>query len=383
MFDAVTTEELRLLARPAAGHQVSISLPTHAAGPDRAQDPIRLRQLLDGARAQLVELGVRGPDADAFLAPAVALLGDANFWANTEAGLGVFINADGFRRYRFDAVPPARVVVSDRFQLRPLLPARSASDSFWVLALSQKDVRLLRGSRIAGLERVDLGDAPTSLEAALRFDDREPQMQSHATGRAGTGGVTASMHGQGGVKDTSDEERSRFCHIVDGGVRTVVGSSNEPVVLAGERRLLDDFRKASQLGHLVDREVVGNPDALSDRQVGEAVWDVVKDVLEQQLLDDAAAFGEAVQHRTSSLDETILAAVDGKVESLIVPLDSVRYARYAPNERIVVDWPVGTAGVGDAFDIAVAETLRHGGRVHAVAPGAVPGSGPVATRLRY
>ncbi len=388
MFDAVTTEELRRLARPTAGHQISLFMPTHPTGLAKAQDPILLRQLIEKAKQQLVELGMRGPDADALLAPAGALVDDVAFWTTVEEGLAVFVNTDGLRHFRLGHSPLARSVVANRFQLRPLLASVSASNSYWVLALSQHAVRLLNGSRAGGMRRVDLGEVPTSLEEALRFDDRESQLQSHASGRVGSGGVAITTHGQGGAKDTSDEERSRFCQLVDGYVRAAVLASSPadsaaPLVLAGDRRLLDDYRKQSQLGHIVGREVVGNPDDLADHQLGDAAWDVVREELEGQLFDDIEAFGSAIAHRTSTLDETLLAAVDGKVESLIVPLDTAHFGELDHQARHVTDHAAGSAGVGDLFDLAVAEVLRHGGRVHAVAPASVPGSGPVAARLRY
>ncbi len=388
MFDAITTDELRRLARPAIGHQVSVLMPTHSSGPAKPQDPILLRQLLDEARTQLVDLGLRGPDADAFLAPATALVGDTAFWVGVGEGLAVYVNAEGERHFRLGHAPATRSVVADRFQLRPLLPAVSASDAFWVAALSQNEVRLLRGSRAAGLLRHDLGDGPTSLDAALRFDDRERQLQSHASSRVGSGGVAITMHGQGGVKDTTDEERRRFCSVVDELLRGVVGSSTDPMVLAGERRLLDDFRAATRFDQLVARDVVGNPDHMSDVELGEAAWEVVSEALEVQRSDDTAAFGAAVDHRATSLDETLLAAIDGKVAALIVPLGVARLGVLDRERRVVDDRVadasgVGVAGVGDLFDLVVAETLRHGGRVHAVDPASVPGPGPVAAILRY
>ncbi|MEZ5378801.1 MAG: hypothetical protein R2733_20035 [Acidimicrobiales bacterium] len=384
MFDAVTTEGLRELARTTTGHHLSVFMPTHPPGaPARAQDPIRLRQLLDRARDQLVDLGMRRPDAEEFLAPATALVGDAAFWTGAGSGIAVFLDADGLRHYRLAHAPEPRSVIADRFQLRPLVPAVAHSDHYWVLSLSQHDVRLLRGNRAEGLRRIGLGDVPTSLEEALRFDDRERQLQSHASSRAGAGGVAMTMHGQGGIKDTTDDERTRFCRIVDGYVRPLVEGGTEPIVLAGERRLLDEFRKVCHLDRLAPRDVVGNPDHLTDQQLGDAAWDIVSDLIEQQLMDDTEVFSAAVENRVSSLDETVLAAIDGKVDTVIVPLGVEHLGELDLRDRVVIDRPAGSAGVGDLYDLTVAEVLRHGGRVHAVDAALVPGPGPVAATLRY
>jgi hypothetical protein len=39
------------------------------------------------------------------------------------------------------------VVVTDRFHIKPLLPLLSGDGRFYVLALSQSEVRLLQGTR--------------------------------------------------------------------------------------------------------------------------------------------------------------------------------------------------------------------------------------------
>src|SRR5437763_14549393 len=76
---------------------VSIYLPTHLPGQDiRHQDPIRLRNLLNGAGKRLAAES-RGPEAAALLEPARKLLADEEFWRSPERGLALFL-APGFAR---------------------------------------------------------------------------------------------------------------------------------------------------------------------------------------------------------------------------------------------------------------------------------------------
>ncbi|MEZ5229073.1 MAG: hypothetical protein R2710_21120 [Acidimicrobiales bacterium] len=210
MFDAVTTEGLRELARTTTGHHLSVFMPTHPPGaPARAQDPIRLRQLLDRARDQLVDLGMRRPDAEEFLAPATALVGDAASGPGPDPAL------------RSSSMPTGCATTGLRMRPNPAasLPTASSSDRSCrpsptaITTGCCPSANTTCGSCAATAPRAcvaSVSATSTSLEEALRFDDRERQLQSHASSRAGAGGVAMTMHGQGGIKDTTDDERTRF-----------------------------------------------------------------------------------------------------------------------------------------------------------------------------
>jgi hypothetical protein len=77
----IAMEEVRaLLGRREPA--VSICMPTHVAGRDISEDPIRLRQ----AEEQLIALGHRQPDTGALLSAAAAPGGDTGFWRHQSRG---------------------------------------------------------------------------------------------------------------------------------------------------------------------------------------------------------------------------------------------------------------------------------------------------------
>ncbi len=382
MLDLVTNDQLRLLAQPGSGSRVTITMPTHPGGTDRAQDTIRLKNLLTESARELSELGADRGATDALLAPARALLTDDSFWNGLEQGLVVLLDGEGMQTFRVAEALDERSVVTDWFRITPLLPALSNGNEFWVLALSRNDVRLLNGNRVQ-LDEVDLGDTPRSLEQALRLDDREPQLQSHGAGRVATGRTTAAFHGQGSVDDALHEDTERFCRIVDHHVRQIVGASTAPTVLAGERRLLDTYRAISRLENLVPEVVAGSADRRSPRDLAAASWPLVRPVFDRETDHDAERFVGGTVPVADRLDEVLVAAVDGRVEALTIPTDRVRWGRFDAVRRVVVDHEERQPGDVDLFDHAVVQTIANGGRAHVVPFEAVPGSGPVAALLRY
>ena len=73
---------------------VSLYMPTVRAGTEVQQNTIRFRNLLRQAEEQLGELRVRVPDAERLLAPAAAMLDDADLWRQQNDGLAVFAAPD-------------------------------------------------------------------------------------------------------------------------------------------------------------------------------------------------------------------------------------------------------------------------------------------------
>ena len=159
---AVLDELTALELRPA----ISILMATHRAGREIGQDWIRLKNLLRGVDHQLDARGLARDDVARLLAPALALVDERAFWRQQEDGLAVYAAPNFFRAYRCPQVFREVAVVSDHFHVTQLFPLLAADRRFYVLALSQKDVRLIEATRTSAVE-VDLGGLPRSLTEAL------------------------------------------------------------------------------------------------------------------------------------------------------------------------------------------------------------------------
>src|SRR5438270_4798878 len=118
MFSRSDLDELVAMdARPA----VSIYLPTHVAGREIRQDPIRLKNLLSSAAERLAATW-RRPEIEDFLGPAEVLIGDEEFWRHQQQALAVF-HAPGFSRIHKLPVPvPEEILLGEHFHIKPLLP---------------------------------------------------------------------------------------------------------------------------------------------------------------------------------------------------------------------------------------------------------------------
>lgn len=378
--------ELESLMQPREGHCVSLYAPMIKAGPETQQNPIRFKNLVRQAMDALEERGASPKEAERFLAPASGLLDDTPFWQHQSTGLAAFL-ADGFfRYYRLPLEVRELAAVEDRFHLKPLLPVLSGDGRFYVLALSQKHVRLLEATRHS-VREVELGELPTSLNDALGYEVEETHLQYHTGTPRRSGEVTRSAvyHGHGGGEDDAKLEIQKFFNLLDQGIASVLADKQAPLVLAGVEFLFPLYRQASSHPHLVEGGVPGNPAELSNEELHERAWPQVEPVFTRVQEEADARFRELLGtgHASSRLDEVVTAAHDGRVETLFVALGTRRWGSFDPASRTVETAQHNGPGTEDLLDLAAIQTFLKGGTVFAVPADRVPEGGEVAAVYRY
>jgi hypothetical protein len=168
---SLTLDQLKALAQQKSSPSISIFLPTHRAGQDTQQDPIRFKNLLREAEKQFLDNGTGPREVSALLQPAQALLDDAKFWNHQRDGLAVFVAADDFHYYQLPFSVEELLIISQAYYVKPVLPLFTNNGHYFILAISQDEVRLFEGTRHS-VSQVDLPEGtPESREAALRLDD--------------------------------------------------------------------------------------------------------------------------------------------------------------------------------------------------------------------
>jgi hypothetical protein len=378
---SLSKQELLALAEERGGLRVSIYLPTHGPGAGEQQDAIRLRNLLRDAERRLAVAGLRRRQASDLLAPGIGLAGDTAFWRDAGDGIALFLAADGSHRLGLPYHPRELLVVGPRFHVKPLLPLFCGDGRFHVLALSQRRVRLFEGDR-EGLREMRLPGVPAGLAEAMRFDDRQEQLQLHETGPARPGGRPAAMfHGHGVGADDAKDRILRYFREVDHGVHGALRDGRAPLVLAAVDYLRPLYRAISTYPHLLEEGISGNPDQLDPGTLHARAWRVVSDRFLSGQQAAAARYRalEGGDRATNDLRRIVPAAVAGRVETLLVPMSTERWGGADPATGAVRLHRKPRPGDVDLLDLAAVETLRHGGTAYPLEPGRTR---PAAT-LRY
>ena len=374
----LSREELSMLIESSGELATSIYMPVHRTG-DIEQDPIRLKNLLKEAEGQLVKGGLPASNAREVLEPAQRLLRDAYFWQHQGDGLAIFLSPALFRYYRFPYSFQELVIVAERFHIKPLLPLFSEDGAFYVLAVSQNQVRLLQCTRYY-VREVTPEAVPESLAEALKYDQHEKQLQSHTTGRG-----SAIFHGQGLGKDDDKVNILRYFQQVDHGLHELLREERVPLVIAAVDYLHPIYREANTYAHLLEEAIEGNPDELSAEELQERAWAIVQPYFERGRTDALEQYGEAVSKglATNDVRQAVLAAYDGRVSTLFVALDIQQWGAFDLGSRKIHLYEEKRRGAEDLLDFTAIHTLTKGGTVYAVEPERVPGKTPVAALFRY
>lgn len=383
-MDLVHRSDLRTLMRPYPGPCVSIFLPTHRAGEEVRQDPIRFGNLLRDAEGRLLEMGLRRPEAGEFLAPAEALLKDPFFWRHQGDGLAVFLGAGIHRRFRLPIEVQELVVVSDRFHVRPLLSLLTGDCRYYLLALSQNEIRLLQGTRHR-VDEVDLEDVPDGLAGALKLDDGERQLQFHTRTPSSGGRRPAIFHGHGAEDDAKDRIL-RYFRQIDAGLRDVLSQETAPLVLAGVEYLFPIYREANTYAHLLGEGVAGNPEELRPEELHRRAWPVVEPHFRAERESSSSRYRQLAGTGRTAADplQIVEAAIHGRVEVLFVAAGEHVWGTIDP-ETAEVRMREGEpeAGDEDLLDLSAIHTFLNGGAVYAPAADDLPEIPPAAAILRY
>jgi len=380
--DLFVLDDLKLLMGKREEWCVSIFMPTYRVTTRALENQIRFKNLVKVAEEKLGEVGVA--DADRIMEPARKLTEDKLFWHHQRDGLAFFLSKDFIRSYRLPITFDELVVVTDRFHTRPVLPLLTGDGRFYILALSQNEVRLFLGTRY-NVSEVELGDVPQSLEEALKYDEPEKSLQFHAHSPSGSGQRGATFHGHGAGTDISKDRILRFCQEVDKGLQSILPRERAPLIVASVDYLVPIFKQASAYPHILDQGISGNPEGLSGEELHEKALEIVAPFFEQEFLDHEAMYGELSNKGKTAfhVEEVVRAAYHGRVEVLFVPVGEYRWGEFDPSTDEVILARQSEQGAGDLLDFAAAQTILNSGIVHAVNPGEMPDHADAAAILRY
>jgi hypothetical protein len=355
-------DQLKELFQIDGAPAVSIYMETHRKGAEVAAQHLRLRAAIDQAKGTLAGDGIAG--VEEILAPLEGLIGDQDFWRHQADGLALFASRDFGRLYRLPVRLPDMVVVGPTFHTRPLIEYLQAPERFWVLSVTQKDVRMWEGT-VSELSPVDLTTVPTSLQEALgtvvvadRLNLRSPR---------GSGSAPV-FHGHGAGKDDTKQELEKFFRAVDAGVRDLLTDELGPVILAAVDYYHPIYQGISKLENLTEEGIVGSIAGWDEARIHAAAWPIARKSVEDKL-DVALELWETSYGRgkaESDLATAARLAAAGRIRLLLTEKGRAVWGRI---DRSSGDLEVVKEGGGDPDGSAVdlldelAEmTIQHGGR---------------------
>lgn len=383
-MDLLNKNELKMLIRTGEGPCVSIYMPTHRMFPETKQDLIRFKNLLREAEVRLKAKGLRTPNAKRLLNPAKALVKDGLFWQYQADGLATFISSKVFFHYRLPLKFDELLVVSDRFYIKPLLSLFGSEESFYIMALSQNEVRFFQCTRY-DIREIEIENLPRSLSEALRGENSQKQLQFHTRAPTLGGERVAMFHGHAVSKENAKDKILRYFHQINNGLRAVLNQERAPLVLAGVDYLFPIYREVNSYPYLLEQGIKGNPEGMRMEELHERGWKIVEPYFLSKQKEAMVKFRylEGSKRASKNLSEIIQAAYEGKVDILFVAAGAQQWGVFDPKTRKVSLPHKSDPGDEDLVDLAAVFTVINGGTIYFVEPKEMPEETPLAAIFRY
>jgi len=364
----VDASQLAGLHAPRPFPAVSLIMPTHRRLPERRQDQIRLKVLLDETRNRLRELELENRVVEELMGDLEKAAAQVDFDHTAEAL--VLLAARGREIHSFvlpyvDVVE--RVIIDDSFATRDLVAMLENTWKYRVLVLGRK-TRLLEGEGL----RID--EARNALFPMV-YDEAVPLPEEK---------------GRFSPREfpVEEERRMQFLRQIESNLLETLKQDPRPVVVVGVQRHVTSFLES--IRPVLAESVMGSVEGSFDNATPAEIAAVVAPVLvEERERAQRRALDELDGARSSrrfagGLEECWELAGTGRIRHLLVEEHYLAPARLQDGRLVEAGGGDGEGEfVNDAVDDLIEAVLRGDGAVSFVPDESLAESGRVAAILRY
>lgn len=391
-MDLFNRDELQRLAELQDDVCISLYMPTYRNESDWSQNTTRLKNLLRDARDQLRNQDYREDLIDEILGDARQLLDRPGFWRQSIGdGLAVFITPETTERFRLPLTFEEVAIVGDRFHLKPLFPLIAANNRFYLLALSQTDIRLYQGTH-QSVSEIKSAEIPPEIIEALRQEEKSEQEAQSQDPTQQTDGLQMENGEETEALDALSTEPlnalKQFFREVDESVTDYISGEEVPMVLAGVSEYLPLYREVNSYRHLIKDDLVpGNPESLDIQDLHQKAWEIVEPVFLENEQSELERFEQLYYQNedmaSDDFHEIIPGCAYSRVDTLFVPVGEYRWGRFDAESNTVEVHESQQPGDGDLLNYAAVSAYLNGATVHALNPENMPGGRSIAATFRY
>ena len=363
--ETVAFSDLKLLAG-ASGPCITIVV--HIPNPFELS--VRLKNAVRTVEKKLRDRGEKPDAIESLLEPVhdlVRTAEDAGIWSNA---LILFRSPDVFRHFLLYQRAPEVETVEERFQVRALLSSITREQSFHVLCLSRRHIRLLDCTQHR-VQPETTGGIPQDMRVWLNTRQPDHDLQDRSAAGPSVGSMKGVTFGTGTDREREDRYLLHFFKEVDRGVNALLRNDAARLMLAGVESEIALYRRVNSYPRLFEKAVLGSPDGLPDQELHKRAMEVVMQSPSEPLESALRDFEKYRDTRRviSDAHEAVKAAWEGRVEDLFISEGStVR----------------GTGdGDEDLLNAAALETVKHGGRAFALDSKDMPTPSEVVAVLRF
>jgi hypothetical protein len=377
--------ELReLLASP--GPCISIYLPIITSENNLRENSVRFKHAIRRAEQLLEAKNIPTADRRALVEPIQDLANQFADHKNVESqGLAVFRSPSSFHHIHLPHASEEMVEVGRHFQIRPLLPQLMGDRSFYILALSQKNIRLLKCSDRHS-EEVELPKSvPRNLDEFTETSKPDHVQDNRATGGPSTGSMKGVMFTTSSDREARDEYLHHFFVQIDRGLQEIFRNDPLPLVVVGVEYELAIYKRINTYPNSIENGVHGAPDGLKGGEMHRRALELIEPhfsgALDRALEQLDRQMG--ANRASLTMKEIVKAAYEGRVSHLFLT-DSAKYIGTFDETRMQTHaHSDDRLEEEDLVNTAALQTILHAGQVFVTSAGKLPNGAPVAAVFRY
>jgi hypothetical protein len=354
---------------------ISIIVPTHRTSPERTVDPLEIKKAVENAKKLLgAKYGGNGVDTSKVLGLLDELTMNIDYLHNSE-GIGLFVSPSISQIVKFPFPVKERIIIGDSFEIRDVLYLENSMRSFYVLSITEKDLRLFRGN---GEVLQEIHDKNFPVHIVEEYEYARPNIaNSYGFGLKNT------------EKDKSIVEEERLIAEMKKADKKLGEylKEDKPLLINGVTKELGYFMKISTHKKNIKGKVLGNYSYADSSELGKLAYEEIKSFLDAEENKTLERLSEAVGRKlaASGIEEVWKAANEGKGLLLLVEKDCVAPGFLSSDHSTLHTHPPKTEHeiVTDAVDDVMETVLEKNGQVLIVENGKLFEHNGIALILRY
>lgn len=356
--DIPSCEEYGRLASVSADACVSIYLESSPLREELDRTKITFGNFITEAINEFTKRGLSKKRIEQLSDELYSVLEDPTFWNHHARSLAILATPDNISTYRLANNHANRMVVGERFYLKPLLRAITFPHSAYILALSENEARVVEFFADAPAEVINVPGLPGNKSEAMTEAAWNDTQRQRVAPRVRT---------------------AQYTRHIDNALRPLFAGNNAPLILAAAEPTASIFRSTNTISNLMDETLFTNPEKLTPSELATLARPMMESY-HQSLLDSLKPrFEERAGQRRTTTDiaTAAKAATFGAIDLLLVNHDHsvggtiderglVTFSE-AVEEYCVVDEIVKRAMMSGAKVMAVrSEDLPEGANLHAI-----------------
>ena len=380
-----TLDDLKTLLS-ASGPCVSVYMPlsnasTAGKNPNAKQNELRWRECMQVAEAQAVRFGDSGKGLISSIRNWNAVAPEPGGESKNHHGksIAVFRSPDAFQVVLLDELVPDQVAFDRQFHIRPLLKELVRDRRFYLLALSQKNTRLLYCTTQTSEEVPFPGTTKTNFEEWMNMAKPDHRLVENAMSMSAQGSARpTALAPKGSDAEDKDEYLLHFLKHIAGGLAEVLRGKTEPLVLCAVESNIPLYREVNTYPNLAAEAVHGAPNSLKSGEMHARAMEALGRCYDHKVEEALESWNHKVGGGGSShVAEVVTAAHDGRVLTLMVSDSKEAKGHFDEGSNKV------EPGDEDLVNDAAVQTVLHAGKVLVVPQNKMPNGSPAAAIFRF